>query len=466
MHSAKIAIKIHDEKSGEKIKVKLRVFVPKWQHLEYAMKDYLALFQPMEHLFILKMIKFHLMFANDDLIRAESFDLKKLFDSGFIRDIETVFEKKHTKNSNDRTVERLLPKALYYSPNCILRFPEEAYINFRQLILDELVAIEQQIDQLANDTRDSIIKKLSFYKKLKYRYFNKNGIDATLNKAKRKAFKLVLNSAKKIESDISSKDFANRAELLLKSFDKEEYRNLIKDVIDYLSSSYNNKGDEYYDEQIEHLKESIENDNQVDSLVWIVENMISHADAFDIMRIEAENIFYDFLGWYFRKKYRQFRGKMTIAERRMFQLLFFRRKSFEYRFIFSEPLFTNFVFNSDDITKALLILVLLLKKGRFGEENLNKELLTRWQSYLRIYPKLVDKHLKSIEVLNDKEKLAEILNRICTDNEIQIVKLYLKGIDPELISIKTNMKLKNMIKLMSAVTRKIKKEVDKDVQEN
>lgn len=435
MKVAKIAFTIHDVDSDERVSQKLRVFTPKFKDLPKYMMRYIEPCEQEEKLYLLKMLMLSQTYKTDDIVRNKMLDLQKYVSCGLLN-YNITFGHAEPHNNAQRktnTYEDMLFNALYYKKKYTLNMEYEEYLEFKNNILDELETVEKQLQRLVEEQFVKFTSTLPLIKRIKFYLLKRKKLSEALEDCKCDAYKLILDSVKHRESKIASNKYHAKADLLLNEFDLEEYKKLTNEVIKFLSEDDAHS----YKEIIEHLQKDSETDIQA-NLVWIATNTISRNDAFDFMRIEAEEIYYSFLSWYFKEKYKKIHKKLNYYERRMFKLMYMRRSYFGYRIPIIEPLFFSYAFTGDNLSKALIILALVLKKKEFGGEDVPKLLTEKWLSYLQLYPQLTDEYIPFYEMISTTNLRQNMLREICNNEELEIVKFFSRGKDIDFIALQAN----------------------------
>jgi hypothetical protein len=134
---------------------------------------------------------------------------------------------------------------------------------------------------------------------------------------------------------------------------------------------------------------------------WITAHLANRNECVRLLQREAEGVYHGVLDYAFKEVYRKIRRGMTVPERRLYALLYFRQPLFNYHVAAVNPIITSFFMDMDLQTQALIILVLGFKVREWGgEKDLDKELERRWRAYLRFYPYWV-------EIIQDEEREAK-----------------------------------------------------------
>jgi Xaa-Pro aminopeptidase len=134
---------------------------------------------------------------------------------------------------------------------------------------------------------------------------------------------------------------------------------------------------------------------------WITAHLVNRNECVRLLQREAESVYHGVLDYAFKEVYRKIRRYMTVPERRLYALLYFRQPLFNYHVAVTNPIITSFFTNMDAETQTLILLVLVFKMREWGgEKDLDKELERRWRAYLRFYPYWV-------EIIQDEEREAK-----------------------------------------------------------
>ena len=125
---------------------------------------------------------------------------------------------------------------------------------------------------------------------------------------------------------------------------------------------------------------------KLEAIDWIANNLVNRNSMIRLMLREAESVLLDLLSWHFRNVYRKIRKQLTYAERRAFQLMYFRQPFNGYRIAAFDNLSLGFAFGMDDETRALCALAMIVGQKKLEENDVGKQVAERWQAYLRFYP--------------------------------------------------------------------------------
>ncbi|HHB1770757.1 TPA: hypothetical protein ACOQ31_001901 [Bacillus cereus] len=448
MKPSKISIKVEDDLTGEKFEYKLRMFFPNYENIGREMKRYLENFTYADAQFIVKMIRLYHIFGTQDLMRTKSINIKKLIENSLLQ--LHKHEISGSVGGDKYENENLLETALFKKNTPFnLLMSEESYISFRESVLNEIESVDAQINTMMENVLAEQIDQLGFMKKIKYHLVKKKKVNEIKDELKEKMYLMILETAKEIDNDIEKQNFHIEALSLIENFQKDKYQELIEKVLNYFSKQ---KG-----ENIAYINQLRQDgyESEMNNLFWIVENTVSRSDAFDLIRLEAESIYIGFMDWFHKREYEKLRGEMEFFERRAFQLLFFKRKIFYDRIPVFEPMFKSFMFDSGEEITAKLTLLLIFKKREISNINLEEEMLVNWRQYLSLYPSLVDDKIDFFEILLDKTKCIKYARQVCSQQELEILKWFLDGINLELISIKSGIEKKETIRILEEAVKKI-----------
>jgi hypothetical protein len=154
-------------------------------------------------------------------------------------------------------------------------------------------------------------------------------------------------------------------------------------------------------------------------ICWITAHLINRNECIRLLQREAESVYQGVLDYAFKEIYRKIRRHMTVPERRLYGLLYFRLPIFNGNVAVVNPLIMSFFADMDDQTQALILLVLVFKRREWGgEKNLDKEVERRWRAYLKFYPYW-------LEIIQDEDRQAK------RQHTIQKCTLSLHHPDPE-----------------------------------
>ncbi|MCL7747039.1 hypothetical protein [Halalkalibacter alkaliphilus] len=450
-----------DELTGEQIHVEFGMKIPDFEGMPRALQKYLKGFSVEQIRLFWLLLKFNTIYGTDNLIRRRDIDLKMLLEKKLI-----TFEQKVTHSKGDdqmlqTEMNELIEKALLKRENrFIVPMSEEAYFEFREMILLEFEDIEKKFETMIESALDEEIKNLSLGKKLKYYFKVKKKIPELTKELKAQSFQTLIQKAKELDNELVKQGFHEEAISLVKDFDHMRYQLLLQRVIRYFEEL--DGGDSFH-------KQEFEVHGELSNLQWIIENTASRNDAFDLICMDAEEAYLDFLDWFCREEYKRYKDKMNKAERRAFQLLFFRRKAFYGRIPAFEPLFLNFISDIDKDVLGKLVLHLVLKKDRFGGYDLKGDVLNKWAGYLSVYPTLVDRDIDYFELLFNRDKCMAVAAEVCTREELEILSYCLKDeksneqpISNEILATKYRYTLEEMNELIQGIFRKIKSQCSKE----
>lgn len=454
MQKETLTFTITDPITNEKIDIKTNYFLLELENMGEAVLDYLSFFEEDDQEYILKMIKLNMIFNADLIKNPQVIDLEEMYCRGCITetDLFNSGTSRPSEPAND-----LIRKAIFNQLPIPIPIGEEEYIDFRATVLAEMEDIDVELDEIGKASYKNALNKLNIFSRLKFQIFKKEEMSDVIDDAKCDIYKMIILEAHKFESHLESQGFSQRAEMLFEEFNEEDYCSLIDDVINFFKTHKN--GNTNYSEIIKHLLEyrgKTDREDQLGCVYWIINHTVSRENAFKFILFEAEDIYLDFLDWFFREQYRQLRYEMTKEEKRIFQLLHFRREVFDYRIPVLEPLFIDFILKYNHYVTALIILVLGHKRREMYGKNIADELELRWLQYLEKYPELNQRALEYH--LLSKESVINHANRLFTDQEAELLRLYMEGNSIELIAVKFDLGKDKVVDLIEELTLKLKNE--------
>jgi hypothetical protein len=136
-------------------------------------------------------------------------------------------------------------------------------------------------------------------------------------------------------------------------------------------------------------------------ICWITAHLINRNECIRLLQREAESVYHGILDYAFKEIYHKIRRHMTVPERRVYALLYFRLPIFNGNVAVVNPIIMSFFADMDDQTQALILLVLVSKRREWGgEKDLDKELERRWRAYLKFYPYW-------LEITQDEDRQAK-----------------------------------------------------------
>lgn len=345
MFFPKLELKFHDPFTGEKIEYSFKGILPNYENMPRAMVEYVSKFNSDDADYILKMMKFHLLLNGvENIAYSKMINIRELFLCGVIKEHELDDEKPIDCQLSIIQFAELLRKQLVIESEFSLHMTQQGYEEFKYMLLDEVTNIDNDLDNMFDQAKKKSLSKLNFIQRLKL-FIKKTDFESIRLDAKKDALKLIMKTVYEYEGSFSNKRFSSIATELLENFDKSKYTLLLNEFIKHYLDSYGGNGIKYYKEQIKWLKRCSKQTNPDEirtCLYWIIDNGASRIDAFKLILLEAEDISQEFYSWFYRQEYRRLRKKMTIADRRFYQLLFFRREIFDFRIPINEPSIMSF----------------------------------------------------------------------------------------------------------------------------
>lgn len=405
--------KITDDDGKLIRKGQIRFFCPDFKGFGAFFKDLVSRYSPKERLFIARMIHFHFLFPPNDVISREYIDYGEMLELG----ISSISA---SNTSHDLQLNELLYRTVYNNKVFKLSMSEESYHSYRLMVLDEIEDIEKclnndfdaHIDQI---TKASLRKRL----RLKFRY-------RKVKEAKREAFdeifKLLNKGCKESEKHIVSKKFYEEAQILLEKFNRKHYDSLIVRLTAFYNEEYARIHSDYILEEIQYINSAQTLEDRKSVLCWIFENTSSRSDAFDLMKLDAEHIYLQCIGHYFKDFYIKTRKKMNKEERRIFQLACFQRKAFLGKI----PILDGFLKSFWENNMELIIMGLVVNRNNPLYFEKNNELERKWREFLNIYPISIQNY-PIFNKLNDKTKCLDLASKNFNDQEYLILKAFLEN---------------------------------------
>lgn len=110
---------------------------------------------------------------------------------------------------------------------------------------------------------------------------------------------------------------------------------------------------------------------------------------------------------------------------------------------------------------GLIVAVLVFKQKYLFDHSIEEDLKIKWIKYLDVLPTLINKS-RIHEFLKNKERANKIIKKICSPQESEIIKWFIKGVPPEYIAIKYNKDKTEILMQLTKIIEKIKDEVEKD----
>lgn len=441
-------------------KFTLRIFFPKGPIIENFMSRLCYMEQRArgeEQAFFrwaTRMLKLYFLFPPKEHVRERQFCLQtRAYPKKYSEMFEHIFKEESTTDMSsigrmkyvrdDKGTEKLLRKAIFVKPDLEVPLSLKNYVKFRDTILDEMDGIEKWMD--------TEIKKRAGLRKKDV------GAQEEIVKRKKKAFQILFKEARDLEEETAkkyrsvtekAKDLYEKyeplalkgPEYLRKQFNVSEFNSLLEEVIRLYEAKTKNdikikptknavlvngrpiENLSMINRQILlHLQHAKLTDNvkeKWDTLVWILQNLISRTECVTLIQLEAESVFLGSIDYLMKEIYRKIRQELTPPERRLFALMWFRyypvlgnspRYPFLARICAIDPVINGFFNGVDDRTRCLVLLVLAYRIKTWENQNLKRELSWRWKAYLNLYPYW----LEVIRMDEREDKKEERLSRRC-----------------------------------------------------
>lgn len=440
-------------------KFTLRIFFPKGPVLENFMSRLCYMEQRTRgkeqtfYRWVTRMLKLYFLFPPKEHVRERQFCLQtKAYPRKYSEMFEHIFKEESTTDMSsigrmkyvrdDKVTEKLLQKAIFVKPDLEVPLSQKNYVKFRDTILDETDDIEKW--------KDKEIKKGAGLRK-------KNAeAQEEIVKRKKKAFQILFKEARDLEEETAkkyrsvtekAKDLYDKyeplalkgPEYLRKQFNVSEFNSLFEEVISVYETETKDDvetkpgGDvalvngrpienlSMINRQIlfdlQHARLTDDVKEKWDTLVWVLQNLISRTECVTLMQLEAESVYLGSIDYLMKEIYRKIRQELRPPERRFYALMWFRhfpvgnssRGPFLGRICAIDHVINGFFNGIDDRTRRLVLLVLAYKVKTWEKQDLEKELSQRWKAYLRFYPYWLE--IIRMDERDDKEEKR--LSRRC-----------------------------------------------------
>lgn len=442
----KEVIKYTISKNDKKIKKgKIKAYIPSLRGLRNYIKNLPNVMPLEESMFIINMLNFHFLFPADDIFYDKNIKSEELQ--------YMLNQKDDSINPTSIKYDDLIYKSLLNNRIFKINMSPEEYHDFRVMILNEISSIKNEYEDMFDKEllkykrEQRIIKKIRMmFKKKKFIDLKKKLVIETIQDVNKEA---ILNDNKKYEYK-----FYERACKLIDTYDETEYNNVIKDVTKYLNKEYEECNNfQEYKEECEYINSGKSMEQKIEILIWICSNMSPRGEALDAMRLDASYIYDQILNNYYRLEYKKIRKKMKYEEKRLFQLLFFGRKTFLYKI----PALTQFMHSFFNSNSELIFEGLILKRSNPDYKEKNQELKKKWYEFLNMYSVAI-KNYSVIENTKDKARIKEIIQNNFKDEEVEILECVQENYSYDVICAQFNKNEEYISDLLERLQDTIRKE--------
>jgi RNA polymerase-interacting CarD/CdnL/TRCF family regulator len=327
----------------------------------------------------------------------------------------------------DRSINDLLYKTIYNDKVFKLPMSQKSYYEFRDAVINELTNIEHDLEDDFNGYLENAISKASLKKKFRFK-LHPQKIKKAKKEAMEEVYKIINKACKESDKDIVEQRFYEDAEELLKKFNSQQYEKLINRFHLYLNNEYDKYKKDYILEEIQYINNAKTIEEKNDVLIWIFENTSARSDAFDSIKLDAENIYLQCVELYNKDFYKKTRAKMNAEEKRLYQLMYFRRDIFLGKI----PALDGFLRSFWQNNMRLIIEGLVVKNGNPFYTEKHNQLEQKWREFLQLYP-IALSNASLINKVSDKIKCKKIAKENFKGKECNILIAFLDNHDPDTI---------------------------------